>query len=518
MSMTLSSYSLPTLRVSPRLSVRWSLRVALLWLCFCAVVGAGISLRRWVWDHTTDMRFRADLDNGFHRGLEVNQAEQKDLTRPPEWNEFFTGFRDIYAAEDAHHTGGMPFDYSPLRLLVMSLWVRGILSVDPNAAGWIDRDAGPLLWFNTLCALASAIGVYALIRQWLTRRAKAHPAAPPRAIEARAWAAGMCLWFNPAILLDAHVWPQWDVWCLPFYVWAVFAGSAGAWFWAGALVALGAMFKGQILIVAGVLIIWCILSGGIKQTALAILGMLTVGVLIGGVWLLPTVSAWALIGMAITLCTLAGLLLSKRLRNFWLYYLAALLCVGLMAGGWYFGGSLLWLRTSFVGAAQNFRYLHIDAINFPSVLNQHWGWQIDDPVFTTGSHVITINSLLRGIYFVVLILCGIAAAVQTRRKSPRALLAVITPWIVMYAILPQMHERYLMWGAALAAIGVGISLELSILFLLTTAMACASILIPIYHAHAAVVIDRLDPDLGWVILLVAAAYFYQIWKRDEAFF
>ncbi|HEY1686667.1 MAG TPA: hypothetical protein VGG19_18030 [Tepidisphaeraceae bacterium] len=510
--------SLSRTRVTTQWNLRYVLRCATIWLCFCGFLAAGVAVRRWVWVHSTDIRFKGDIDNGFHRGLQVNQSQQTDFTRAPTWKEFFAGYHAIYQQEKDHPSGWMKFDYSPMRLLVMSVWVHGILASDPGAAGWVDRDVSPLLWFNTICALISAIGVYLLVRQWMLRRAAAHPENPPRAITLRAWAAALCLWFNPAVLLDAHVWPQWDIWCVPFFIWAIFAGSSGGWFWTGVLIALGAMFKGQILIVAPAILVWCIFVGGIFQTALMILGMLTVGVLIGSIWLLPTGTAWAALVVFVTLAALIGLLLSKRLRNKWVYYMAALLCVGLILGAWYFNGSLVWLHTSFDGAADNFRVLRLDAITFAGTLAYRWGWQIDDPVFTWHTHVVTMNYLLRGIYIGLMLLCGIAAALQTRRRDPRVLVALIAPWILMFALLPQMHERYLMWGAAVAAIGVGINLELTILFLITTAIACASILVPIYHVGPlAQFIDHLDPDIGWVVLFLALAYFYQGWKRDRAF-
>jgi hypothetical protein len=511
------SFSLPATRAGTRWNLRYCIKIAFLWLCFCALAGAGIGVRRWVWNNSANMRFKLDIDNGFQRGMEVNQDQRTDFTRAPYWGDFFVGYRGLYEKEYSHPTGWMKFDYSPLRLMVMSLWVRGILAVDPGAGGWAPTDVWPLLWFNTLCAFVSAIGVYVLVKVWLRRSAAMNEGRYPRAIELRSWIAGACLWFNPAILLDAHVWPQWDVWCLPFYVWAIFAGTCGAWFWAGVLIAIGAMLKGQILIVAPGMIVWAIFSGGIRQTALAILGLLTFAVMTGSFWLLPNTSAWAAAVIFVVLLTLVGLLLSRRLRGFWLYYVAALLCVGLLASSWYFGGSWLWLQTSFAGAAENFHTMHIDAINFAGTLAERWGWQIDDPLFTVGTHIVTMNFFLRSVYIVLMLLCGVAAALQSSRRSPRVLIALIAPWILMYAILPQMHERYLMWGASLAAIGVGLNLELAILFLLTVSIACASILVVIYHGYGAQFIDRLDPDIGWVVLLVALAYFYQGWKRDRIY-
>ena len=36
-------------------------------------------------------------------------------------------------------------------------------------------------------------------------------------------------------------------------------------------------------------------------------------------------------------------------------------------------------------------------------------------------------------------------------RNSAFLVAISAPWIVMFTVLPQMHERYLVWGAALSA-------------------------------------------------------------------
>jgi len=81
----------------------------------------------------------------------------------------------------------------------------------------------------------------------------------------RAWACGLIaaemLWFDPAVLAVSHVWPQWDVWCVPFFVTAALVASLNLWFLAGALLAGGAMFKAQSLLGAPILFLWPIFAG-----------------------------------------------------------------------------------------------------------------------------------------------------------------------------------------------------------------------------------------------------------------
>jgi hypothetical protein len=58
------------------------------------------------------------------------------------------------------------------------------------------------------------------------------------------------------MILDAHGWPQWDVWIVPFYLLTALAASTKRWFWCGCLLAAGAMLKGQLLFVASFFVLW----------------------------------------------------------------------------------------------------------------------------------------------------------------------------------------------------------------------------------------------------------------------
>lgn len=512
-------------------ATRWDLRyciwAAIWWLLFCAILGGGVSIRRWAWNSSRDIRFHFDINNGFRWGLSVNTDAEIDNRRAPTWAEFFQGYREQYARENTSPTRWPQLDYSPFRLLIMGLWVKSILAVDPQAGGWIDRDVNPLMWFNTMCALVAAVGVFFLLRLWFNRRAAANPLAPPRRINLRAGAAAVALWFNPAILLDAHVWPQWDVWCVPFYIWAMYAGSVGQWFWAGVLVALGAMLKGQILIIAPVLLIWAALGckwKGWISVLLAALGALTAGVIIGSIWLIPDAHAWMWVGPSMLIAAAIGLLANRWLRRYWLYFISAVICVGMIVGCWRFGGSTDWLSCSFLNSADNLNVMSPDALNLPAILQTRYGWSIDDIAVSLPTHWLSLNEgitikwLLRDIYIVMLVLCGVAAALQTYRKSPRVLIALAAPAVIMYAILPQMRERYLLWGAAFMAVGVGIDLELALLFLLTTALASMNIFAHLVKGRPIDdIFNGMTPDLGWVMMLVALIYFYEMWKRDTRY-
>ncbi len=82
--------------------------------------------------------------------------------------------------------------------------------------------------------------------------------------EHRGWAAGLMaaifIWFDPALIVDGHVWPQWDGWVLPPFLAAALLASLDGWLLAGVALGIGAMFKGQVLLGSPVLLVWPLVS------------------------------------------------------------------------------------------------------------------------------------------------------------------------------------------------------------------------------------------------------------------
>jgi hypothetical protein len=93
----------------------------------------------------------------------------------------------------------------------------------------------------------------------------------------RAWAcalaAGLMVWFDPSEIVVSHVWPQWDVWSVPFFITAALLASLDLWFLAGAVIGAGAMFKGQLLIIAPVLPLWALFGGRVTRLIAFSFGM-----------------------------------------------------------------------------------------------------------------------------------------------------------------------------------------------------------------------------------------------------
>ncbi|MBV8780806.1 MAG: hypothetical protein JO353_05350 [Phycisphaerae bacterium] len=106
----------------------------------------------------------------------------------------------------------------------------------------------------------------------------------------RAWAAAIVcatwIWFDPTLLIDAHVWPQWDSWLLPPFLLAVLMASLDCWLLAGFVIGIGMMFKGQFLIGTPVLIFWALAA----RRWFAALRLIIGSVLMAGLLLSPWIT------------------------------------------------------------------------------------------------------------------------------------------------------------------------------------------------------------------------------------
>ena len=93
------------------------------------------------------------------------------------------------------------------------------------------------------------------------------------------------------MILDAHGWPQWDVWILPFYLFAALAALKNRWFVCGCLLATGAMFKGQLLFVAPFFVLWPLWQKRWNRALRVLAGFISTAALIASPWLLHTPAA-----------------------------------------------------------------------------------------------------------------------------------------------------------------------------------------------------------------------------------
>jgi hypothetical protein len=107
--------------------------------------------------------------------------------------------------------------------------------------------------------------------------------------EHRGWAAGLVaalfIWFDPSIIMDTHVWPQWDAWVLPPFLLATLLATVDWWFTAGLVLGVGVMFKGQTMVAAPFLFLWPIFAGRVGAAARIIIGFVLSAGLVLSPWL-----------------------------------------------------------------------------------------------------------------------------------------------------------------------------------------------------------------------------------------
>jgi hypothetical protein len=141
-----------------------------------------------------------------------------------------------------------------------------------------------------------------------------------------------------------------------------------------------------------------------------------------------------------------------------------------------------------------------------------------------GTYETSLRAVLTCAYGACLLAAGIGAAIQWRRRSNRFLLAMVTPWVLFFALLPYLNNRYLLWAAAcfplLIPVGLGITLLGALLCL-----ACCAMLLEImtrYNGNSnqtlASITHGMYPGLGYVVLLIAAIFLFNclvVTRRDE---
>jgi hypothetical protein len=481
-----------------------ALRRAMIWILFFEIVigalSGGITLRRATWDWTQEIRRSDDLQNGWGWG-------QRALRY---------GFFHLYDHVIAHcPDGDYTLDYTPLRLAVMTAWARWTNQHENGAAGWRDDYAftAPLLYFNTVMALLAAIGIFMIVRLWTVRAANAAGVADSPYWFARPLTAAILFWINPALLLDAHAWPQWDIWPMPFFLFALLAACTDRWLLTGALLAIGVMLKGQLILVAPLFIFWPLFLRRWCAAADVLLTFATTIALItapgtighGAIFVAAAVAtAWFLTrGKTVA----AAISPSLRVRIIIATGVAALfLCPPL------FEGSYAWFKVGFTYGAAKFPDMVLGAENLAAILQRNFGLHCDDIAFAVPAlHIaITVKQLLSTAYFVTLILAARAAAHHSAGNDPRFLVAAVMPWLCFFALLTQMHERYLVWAACLSALWLAAGPAVAALHLLITT---ASVLILIQHMTAThptalptlTNLTRItSPALAWTVLIAAA--------------
>ena len=524
-------------RRQTRTNVFTSLRGRQLLLGFLLIVLllGGIQLRRYAWKQTTHLRFQRDIVNGFYWGSQT-LSEGRRLSpeeEPESWRAFARGYLGLYERVEAEaYENNYYLDYPPLRLLAMSIWAKEVRSKFPGAEDGTPEYVEPLLKVNTFCELLTALGIFLLVRLVVQRASGATDSGllhrlPP--VE-RGWVcgllAGSVAWLEPSLILDAHAWPQWDCWILPFYLFAALAAVTRRWFLCGCLLALGAMFKGQLLFVAPFFLFWPLWQKRWARAGHVLAGFVATAALVVSPWLLRTPSAWII--SAAAAATVAAFFLYQKSRNTWAWTTGLTGVVAFFIGA--FGnGSFAWLKIGFLYGSERYPYLFISSCyNLPSLLST-WNLALKAPLWSPhfGSlHLeITLQWTLRLLYLGTLALCALGAARHSRARDPRLLIAIATPWLLMFALLAQMHERYLLWGAVLSAVALGVSVRLTVVHFLFSLMSATMItqvlLMDKKLGQSLSTIDHLErvrPVASGLLLICVALYFREVLSNRAPLF
>lgn len=467
-----------------------------------AAIWAGVDFRQWWFRVTTPVHFNDIERNWLWGSYTYYNIHDKDRL-----------FLDTY--DDVGIQGrdnALWIDYAPARLLVNTIWVAS--NHDAMPYQWIKRwahthDVDAIYdfhWFyrvfNTSMELLASIAAFLLVRNVVRSAGGSETKAT-----LLAWVSGLLLWFNVAMINSAHGWPSGDMWIIPPFLWAVYLCRTNRWFVAGAVLAIGVLFKGQQLFVMSVLILWPLLQLRWREPLRLLAGIVgTFGLLTAG-WTLTYIdeygvrhiSVGALIVASMPVLLLIALLILRwkvpKLRLDRVPVRPAAMCAfglaGLLAFSsmWMFGTSYAWFDASYAYGTDHWPHMMVGVTsNLPGIMDKRYDWshtqgpmEVVWQVFAADSYSrglvsrllpdrmvpdpidITLRTFLFIIFAAMLLLSAIGLAMHDRRRSTRFLVALVTPWLAFYAIPCQIHERYLLFAACVACVCIGHSVGMTLL-------------------------------------------------------
>ena len=481
-------------------------RSVLVALLVVTIFLAGIQLRHWIAENTRHVRYQHDIVNGFYWGSEVLAEAQRlspDEASASSWTGFFRGYFALYdQVKGEAYENDYALDYPPLRLLVMAVWAKHVRNEFPGVDDGHPRLVNPLLKINVLCELLSALAIFFLVRLCVQRSSRTTRSTFLRDLTLNdrtlvcGLAAASVAWLEPSMILDAHGWPQWDVWVLPFYLFAALAALKNRWFCCGCLLAAGAMLKGQLLFVAPFFVLWPLWQKRWTGALRVLAGFTATTALIVSPWILRGPLAWISVGIIASVPF--SFLVKYRYRHSGAW-LAGIAGSAAFLIGAFTGGSFTWLQVGFLYGSEHYPYLFISSCYNLASLLAELGWSLKDSLLSV--HIgsldlnLTLQWALRLLYLGALVLCARGMARHLRTRDPRMLIAIAAPWLLMFALLGQMHERYLMWGAVVSAVALGVSIRLSIVHFIISVVSTAMIM------HVMLIDKKLDSTLRAIDVL-----------------
>src|SRR5262249_8360872 len=144
---------------------------------------------------------------------------------------------------------------------------------------------------------------------WWTRQVRSRSAGRSlNLLDARSlWLGGLTailLWLDPSVILLSHAWPQGDIRPIRPYLgpaWGAAPGRSGR---AGLLIAIAAMLKGQVLLLAPLMPLWALFAGDWRGAGRFVLGVLLGMEILASFWLVRTPQAGAVLAFALALWAL----------------------------------------------------------------------------------------------------------------------------------------------------------------------------------------------------------------------
>jgi len=195
--------------------------------------------------------------------------------------------------------------------------------------------------------------------------------------------------------------------------------------------------------------------------------------------------------------------------------LGCLIALAVFLTGFAFEGSFDWFEIGYVYPQHHYPRLVQSGANLPRLLSDSpYHWQITDAVNLPHLPAITMRTFLIWLYTIMMVMCGIGASLHARRRSARFLLAIATPWVLLFTIMPQMHERYLVWAAVVTCVGFGLGPGYALLALVTTWLAffnMAGVMMwrdPTSLPTLTAVMKGMNPGIVWGLMMLAAIYLY----------
>jgi hypothetical protein len=387
-----------------------------------------------------------------------------------------------------------------------------------------------------------------------------------------ALAAAAIFFLNPAIILNSHGFVQWDTWIVPFVLLAMGFGAMDRWGWAGLALGASMGFKGQVLLVLPAFVLWPVFAAQFLGALRFAIGFVFAWIAVGLPWLIPNSTAWLWLGTTILLGVsfattgyprrfgltwwlgagvATALVIGPYLNEnavWWIWaplsLVAAMillpwilprgnaaLIVGVLALGAIvaaahrFGGSWNWFYISYIFPSYQYKTMYMGPTsNLPALLAE-FGWGIDHTLWTAaiGSWKVELQMrhALVALNMLLCAVCALAAGIQHRRRDPAMLISLATPWVIAFALLPQMHERYLTWAAAICGVGVACSIGLGLLHWLIIALSFLMTFTQMLNMHSGdwptllPILRQLHPQVAWALLLAACVYLYASFVRSR---